>query len=124
IAGYVMVKFFGIIFLGRPREESLAQARDAGGLERLGLLWLTVGCILLGLFPVAVIEVIDPIPFALVGRGLGESGRVGDWLMLAPVSAARASYSPLVVLLCTLALMGVAFLMVRRLYHGRIRRAA
>jgi formate hydrogenlyase subunit 3/multisubunit Na+/H+ antiporter MnhD subunit len=122
IAGYVMVKFFGVIFLGRPREESLAQARDAGGLERLGLLWLTVGCVLLGLFPVAVIEVIDPIPFALVGRGLGESARVGNWLMLAPVSAARASYSPLIVLLCTLALMGAAFLMVRRLYHGRIRR--
>ena len=61
LAGYVMVKFFGIIFLGRPREEKLAQAHDAGGLERLGLLWLTAGCILLGLFPVAVIEVIDPI---------------------------------------------------------------
>src|SRR5665213_330558 len=31
LAGYVMVKFFGVIFLGRPREERLAEARDAGG---------------------------------------------------------------------------------------------
>ena len=27
-----MVKFFGVIFLGQPREEKLAQAHDAGPL--------------------------------------------------------------------------------------------
>ena len=124
LAGYVMVKFFGVIFLGRPREERLASAQDAGGLERLGLLWLTAGCVLLGLFPVAVIEVIDPIPFSLVGRGLAQSGRVGDWLLLAPVSAERASYSPLILFIVTLAVVLFTFVMVRRLYHGRLRRAA
>ena len=123
LAGYVMVKFFGVIFLGRPREEKLSGAHDAGTLERLGLVWLTAGCILLGLFPVIVIEVIDPIPFALVGRGLAESGRVGDWLILAPVSAQRASYSPLLMLLVALGLVLFALVMVRRLYHGRLRRA-
>jgi hydrogenase-4 component B len=124
LAGYVMVKFFGVIFLGRPREERLAQAHDAGGLERLGLLWLTAGCVLIGIFPVPVLDLIDPIPFALVGRGLAQSGRVGDWLMLAPVSAERASYSPIVFVIATLLLMGFAFALVRKLYHGRVRRAA
>jgi hypothetical protein len=119
-----MVKFFGVIFLGRPREEKLAQAHDAGGLERLGLLWLTAGCILLGLFPVAVLEVIDPITLALVGKGLAQSGRVGDWLLLAPVSAERASYSPLTFLLVTAAIVLVTIFLVRRFYHGRVRRAA
>jgi NADH:ubiquinone oxidoreductase subunit 5 (subunit L)/multisubunit Na+/H+ antiporter MnhA subunit len=123
LAGYVMVKFFGVIFLGQPREERLEAAEDAGGLERLGLLWLTALCVLLGLFPVAVVEVIDPIPFALVGRGLAQSGRVGDWLTLAPVSAERAAYSPLVFLLVTLAIMALTFIAVRRFYHGRLRRA-
>ena len=124
LAGYVMVKFFGIIFLGRPREEKLAQARDADGLERLGLAWLTAGCLLLGLFPVAVLEVIDPITVAMVGKGLAQSGRAGDWLMLAPVSAERASYSPLLFFLLTLSIVLVAFVLVRRFYHGRVRRAA
>jgi len=124
LAGYVMVKFFGIIFLGRPREEKLAQAEDAGGLERLGLAWLSAGCILLGIFPVAVIEVIDPITTMLVGRGLAQSGRAGDWLILAPVSAERASYSPLLFLLITAAVVVLTFVLVRRFYHGRIRRAA
>jgi NADH:ubiquinone oxidoreductase subunit 5 (subunit L)/multisubunit Na+/H+ antiporter MnhA subunit len=124
LAGYVMVKFYGVIFLGRPREDKLAHARDAGPLERLGLAWLTAGCLLLGLFPVAVMEVIDPVTYTLLGGGLAQSGRVGDWLLLAPVSAERASYSPLLVLVLTLAIMLFAFFMVRRLYHGNIRRAA
>ncbi len=124
LAGYVMVKFFGVIFLGRPREDKLAQAHDAGWLERLGLAWLTAGCVLLGLFPVAVIEVLDPITSAFLGRGLAQSGRAGDWLLLAPVSAERASYSPILFLLVTAAIVALAFVLVRRFYHGRLRRAA
>ena len=93
-------------------------------MERLGLIWLAAGCVLAGLFPVAVIRVIDPIPFALVGRGLAQSGHIGDWMLLAPVSAERASYSPLLVFIMTLALMAFAFVLVRRLYHGRVRKAA
>ena len=123
LAAYVMVKFFGVIFLGRPRDEKIAEARDAGAMERMGLMWLVAGCVLLGLFPVAVIGLIDPIPFALVGRGLALSDRAGTWLLLAPVSAARAAYSPIVVLVVGLALIGGTFVAVRRLYHGRIRRA-
>jgi len=124
LAGYVMVKFFGVIFLGRPREERLAQAHDAGALERIGLAWLGAGCIALGLFPAAVIEAIDPITIALVGRGLAQSGRAGDWLLLAPVSAERASYSPILVLLMTIAIVLLTIVVVHRWYHGRVRRAA
>jgi formate hydrogenlyase subunit 3/multisubunit Na+/H+ antiporter MnhD subunit len=123
LAGYVMVKFFGVIFLGRPREEKLAEAKDAGALERLGLAWLTAGCVVLGLFPAAVVELIDPVPFALVGRGLAQSGRIGDWLLLAPVSAERASYSAIVVFLATAGLVLLTVAVVHRIYHGRVRRA-
>jgi hypothetical protein len=34
-----------------PREERLSEATDAGAFERLGLLWLTAGCICSGSFP-------------------------------------------------------------------------
>ncbi|HJV60634.1 MAG TPA: hydrogenase 4 subunit B, partial [Albitalea sp.] len=40
LAGYTMVKFFGVIFLGQPREDKLAHAHDAGTWERAGMLWL------------------------------------------------------------------------------------
>jgi len=123
LAAYVMVKFFGVIFLGRPREERLVEAKDAGPLERLGLVWLTVVCVVLGLFPVVVVEIIDPIPFALVGRGLAQSGRIGDWMLLAPVSAERASYSAILVFIAIAAVVFLTIGLVHRVYHGRLRRA-
>ena len=123
LAGYVMVKFFGIIFLGQPRDEKVTHAHDAGTFERLGLIWLTAGCILLGLFPVTFIELIDPIPIALVGQGLAGSGRIGNWLLLAPVSATRAAYSPIIFLLVTTLIVMLTIVLVHRLYHARLRRA-
>ncbi len=51
LAGYTMVKFFGVIFLGQPREEKLVHAHDAGRWERVGMVWLAIGCVALGLLP-------------------------------------------------------------------------
>ena len=34
LSGYVMVKFYGVVFLGQPREAKLAEAHDAGIWER------------------------------------------------------------------------------------------
>jgi hydrogenase-4 component B len=122
LAGYTMVKFFGVIFLGRPREDRLAQAHDAGTWERTGMLWLMVGSIALGLFPIQFIQVIDPITRRLVGAGLGDTVAANGWL-LAPTSLERASYGPVIFLLGVAASCALAFLLVRRLYHGRLRRA-
>jgi len=122
LAGYTMVKFFGVIFLGQPREESLAQAHDAGSWERIGMLWLVVGCIGLGLAPVQFIQLIDPVTQQLVAAGLGRTVATGGWL-LAPISVERASYGPVIFLLGVAASFGLAWLMVRLFYHGRLRRA-
>src|SRR5207244_13333587 len=61
LAGYTMVKFFGVIFLGQPREDKLAHARDAGRWERVGMVWLALGCTALGLLPTQFIQLIDPV---------------------------------------------------------------
>ena len=122
LAGYTMVKFFGVIFLGRPREEKLAHAHDAGPWERAGMVWLAAGCIGLGLLPIQFIRVIEPVTQQLVGAGLGEATAAGRWL-LAPTSVERASYSPVIFLLGVAASCALAYLLVRRFYHGRLRRA-
>ena len=67
LTAYVMVKFYGVIFLGRPREPNLAYAKDAGKFERVALVYLAAGCVVLGVFPVNVIEFIDPINVMLIG---------------------------------------------------------
>jgi formate hydrogenlyase subunit 3/multisubunit Na+/H+ antiporter MnhD subunit len=122
LAGYTMVKFFGVIFLGQPREEKLAQAHDAGAWERVGMLWLALGCVGLGLLPVQFIQVIDPVTQQLLGAGLGRTVAASGWL-LAPISVERASYGPVIFLLGVAASFALAYLMVRWFYHGRFRRA-
>ncbi len=119
LAGYVMVKFYGVIFLGRHREEKLAAARDAGSWERLGMAWLAAGCVALGLFPALGIELLAPVTERLVGARLPEAG---GWLLV-PVSAARASYGPLIFFAGVAACVALAWFLVRRFYHGRVRRA-
>jgi formate hydrogenlyase subunit 3/multisubunit Na+/H+ antiporter MnhD subunit len=121
LSGYTMVKYFGVIFLGQPREEKLAQAHDAGAWERLGMMWLTLACVALGLLPNQVIALIDPVTKNLVGAGLAHTVADSGWLLV-PVNADRASYAPAVFLLGVLASFALTFLLVRKLYHGRLRR--
>ncbi len=121
LAAYVMVKFYGVIFLGRPREANLAYAKDAGKHERLALSLLAAGCVLLGIFPGFVIHTLDPVNVLLVGSAVGETA--GNWLMLAPFGEDRSSYSPLIVLVVIVAVVLVTMQVVHRYYHGRVRRA-
>jgi hydrogenase-4 component B len=121
LSGYTMVKYFGIIFLGQPREEKLSQAHDAGIWERVGMLWLAAACVLLGLIPNQIIGLIDPVTQLLVSAGLEQSVAANGWLLV-PVSIERASYAPAIFLLGVLASFALAFLLVRKLYHGRTRR--
>jgi hydrogenase-4 component B len=125
LSGYVMVKFYGVVFLGQNRDEKRAatwsEIHDAGPFERAGLAWLTGGCIALGLAPITVIGLIEPITRDLTGAAIGQ--QASGWLFLAPIEASRASYSPLLFLLGTTVAIVGAWLLVRAFYHGRARRA-
>ena len=124
LAAYVMVKFFGVVFLGNPRSKVVEHAHEASWRERLGMLWLAAGCVLLGLFPAQVIGWLAPVVRQLTGQVLiNDAPQATAWLMLAPVSAERASYSPLVFFAVVVVLLLLVFIWVRRVYHGRIRRA-
>jgi formate hydrogenlyase subunit 3/multisubunit Na+/H+ antiporter MnhD subunit len=124
LAGFAMVKFYGIIFLGQMREPALKEAHDAGPWERAGLLWLAALTLALGVLPASVIGHIDAATAQLLGTGLADKVSQHGWWMLAPISAERASYQPLV-FLATIVIAGlVGRALVRRLYHGRGRRTA
>jgi formate hydrogenlyase subunit 3/multisubunit Na+/H+ antiporter MnhD subunit len=120
LAAYVMVKFYGVVFLGQPRDPALNQAHEASWPERLGMLWLAGACVLLGLFPSHVIRWLEPVVLMLTGQQLpGDS----NWLLLTPISAERASYAPLIFLVVVAVVLMLTILWVRRVYHGRVRRA-
>jgi formate hydrogenlyase subunit 3/multisubunit Na+/H+ antiporter MnhD subunit len=120
LAAYVMVKFYGVVFLGRPREPNLAYARDAGRYERIALCWFALGCIVLGVLPVNVIALLDNINAMLIGSTVGRLG--SSWWLLAPVSADRSSYSPIIVLAVVVAVVLLTIQIVHRQYHGRLRK--
>ena len=122
LAAYVMVKFFGVVFLGRPREPNLAYARDAG-------LWERCRARLPRCRMPAARRAAGPgdrahrsRQCALIG---GETTRriADNWLQLAPISADRSSYAPLIVLAVIVGVVLVTMRVVHRLYHGRVRRA-
>jgi formate hydrogenlyase subunit 3/multisubunit Na+/H+ antiporter MnhD subunit len=122
LAAFVMVKFYGVIFLGQHREAALEHAQDAGVWERCGMGLLALACVVLGLAPVFVVNHLDLVAQMLLGSQLGNAAN--DWVFLTPVDTERASYSPLYFLLAILGVMLLTSLMVRRLYHGRVRRSA
>ncbi|HET7204338.1 MAG TPA: hydrogenase 4 subunit B, partial [Steroidobacteraceae bacterium] len=121
LAAYVMVKFFGVVFLGQPREAGLAHAHDAGRLERLGLAWLALGCVLLGLFPTQVIDALGATTSQLIGSVPPQGA--SPWWMLAPLPDREVSYSPLVLLAVIVVVLATTSVVVRRVYRRAVRRA-
>ncbi|MFZ5522480.1 MAG: hydrogenase 4 subunit B [Pseudomonadota bacterium] len=122
LAGFVMVKFYGVIFLGQPRDAGLAVVHDAGIWERIGMLCMVAGCIALGVFPTFVILHLDFVTEMLVHNSLGTSAVHSGWLLLTPIAAERASYSPMILLLIIVSGVMLTTLAVKKFYHGRLRR--
>jgi formate hydrogenlyase subunit 3/multisubunit Na+/H+ antiporter MnhD subunit len=121
LAAYVMVKFYGVIFLGQPREAGLEKAHDAGWLERLGLAWLALGCVLIGILPQFALKAASAVTGRLLSQSVMSSS---SFLWIAPISPRQASYSGLLLLAGIAGVFGVTFVLVRVLAHGRVRRTA
>lgn len=123
LSGYVMVKFFGVVFLGLPREESLREAHDAGMAERVAMGWLAAWCVVLGLVPVLFLRALDPIFQLMVGATLRDSLDASSWMFVTAVSPEQASYSPIVFLLVIVAVIVLGGLGLRRWFSVQRRRA-
>ena len=118
LAAYVMVKFYGVIFLGQSRETSLRQAHDANWWERLGLAWLALGCIVLGLLPELALRTAGKVANLL----LGQSPMPSRAWWVAPIAGQQAAYSGLWMFVGILGVIGIAFVLVRILTHAGTRR--
>ncbi len=117
------VKVYGIAYLGQHRHVLTETPRDASVWERAGMLWLTLGCFALGLLPVFVLEQLNRLSQSLTGASLPAEALSSGWLWLTPMASAQASYSPVVFLMVIAVVLAITFLGVRRIYHGRLRRA-
>lgn len=122
------VKAFGIGFLGQPRGRAGEHATppihaDAGPLERLGMAWLAIWCVVLGIFPTTVVGMLNHVSEAVTGAGLPASALDAGVLWLVPSRQEQASYGPFVFLLVIAGVVMITYLAVRLCFHGRLRRA-
>jgi NADH:ubiquinone oxidoreductase subunit 5 (subunit L)/multisubunit Na+/H+ antiporter MnhA subunit len=121
LGAMLFVRLYGIAFLGQPRTRQSRQAHipSLGMRAAQGLLALL--CLLLGVLPALVIDVMGAIPQAL--GGLPEPGITGQgWLWLTPVSPAVASYSAPLVLLGLGLTWGLFYLLLHGRKEQRVRR--
>jgi formate hydrogenlyase subunit 3/multisubunit Na+/H+ antiporter MnhD subunit len=123
LTGMCFVKVYGVAFLGQHRHVMAEKPREANRWERAGMLWLALGCFALGLLPVFVVRGLNNVSEALTRSGLPEESLNSGWLWLVPTSGTQASYSPIIFLLVIAVVVGLTFVIVRQVYHGRLRRA-
>jgi hydrogenase-4 component B len=122
LAAACFVRAFGIVFLGRPRTEAAAQAREADAWSTTAMLAFAVICLLAGLFPGAVIDTIAPVANALTSARM-PTQLANTWLTIAPVEASRSSYNGLLVFAFIAASMLLTTTAVHRLASRATRRA-
>ena len=118
LAAACFVKVYGVTFLGQARSRHVRRARPVPLSMRAGQGLLAAMCLLLGVLPASVIDLLDGVPKQLLGAGLPQATAQG-WLWLTPVSSETASYSaPLLVVLLSLVAVAVAW----TLRRGAVRR--
>jgi hydrogenase-4 component B len=113
LAAACFVKAFGIAFLGKPRSRSVGRAREvpAGMLAGMGL--LATLCLLLGVLPTTMIELMAPITQLLVRDELPSAAAQG-WLWLTPIAPEVASYSAPFVLIAIVFVFALGYFFLKR----------
>jgi hydrogenase-4 component B len=122
LAAACFVRAFGIVFLGRPRTDAAAQAREADPWSTTAMLGFAALCLLAGIFPGAVIDSIAPIATALTSARM-PTQLADTWLTIAPVEASRSSYNGLLVFAFIAASMLLTTSAIHRLASRATRRA-
>jgi NADH:ubiquinone oxidoreductase subunit 5 (subunit L)/multisubunit Na+/H+ antiporter MnhA subunit len=113
LAAAAFVKVYGVAFLGKARERRAAHAREAPTGMLIGMGLLAPLCLILGVLPTTVIELLNAVPQLLLGQRPPAMTAQG-WLWLTPVSPNVASYSAPLVLAAVLLTALIGRLLLRR----------
>lgn len=122
LAAACFVRFYGIAFLGRPRSAAAAEAGETDFWSRGVMLALGVLCLLIGILPGYMIDLMAPVTQSLLGAHMPQQSSVA-WLSLVPMSKAHSSYNGLLVFLFIAASASLAAYAIHRLASKATRRA-
>jgi formate hydrogenlyase subunit 3/multisubunit Na+/H+ antiporter MnhD subunit len=98
LAAACFVKAFGVTFLGRPRSEEAARAREVDAISLAAMGLFAALCLAAGILPGIVIDGLVPAVFALVGDRMPLQASLA-WFTIVPIEAGQSSYNGLLVFL-------------------------
>ncbi len=90
------VRAYGITFLGRPRSDAAADARETDAFSLAAMSILLGLCLLAGILPGFVIDALGPVAQDLVGQRMPQQATL-PWYSIVPVAESRSSYNGLLV---------------------------
>ena len=122
LAAACFVRFYGVIFLGRPRGAGAERAREVDAFSRTAMLGAAGLCLLAGIFPGVLIDALSPVVRLAVGARMPVQLSWG-WLSVIPVAAARSSYNGLLIFLFVAGATAVSAYVVHRYASRALRRA-
>lgn len=118
LAAACFVKAFGITFLAQPRSAAAGRAHEVAWPMLAGQAVLAAACVVLGLFPVAMIALLDPVLAQFTGAPLSPAVSASGGWVLTNGTAGGGSVSP-VGLALTAAALGLLPLALRWIFAAR-----
>ena len=122
LAGTCFVRAYGIVFLGRPRCDAAANARETDRFSLAAMILLLGLCLLAGTLPGLVIDAAAPVARALIGHAMPDQSLWPN-LSIVPVSESRSSYSGILVFVFILTSSLLAAWVIHRFASRALRRA-
>jgi formate hydrogenlyase subunit 3/multisubunit Na+/H+ antiporter MnhD subunit len=122
LAAACFVKAYGITFLGRPRTPAAASAKDVDGFSLSAMVLFALLCVLGGVLPGIVIDMLGPAVSDLVGTQMPQSA--APWLSIVPIGEGRSSYNGLLILIFLVTAGTLTAMFVHRFATRAIRRSA
>ena len=123
LAAACFVKAFGITFLGRPRSPAAEQAGEADGWSLAAMGLLAGLCVLAGVMPGAVVEILQPVVQGLTGARMPVQSYL-PWVSLVPISESRSSYNGFLILAVLVVATGLTATLIHRFATRATRRSA
>ena len=122
LAAACFVKVYGVVFLSRPRSEAAAKAVEVDRFSLTAMAMLATVCLLAGILPGMVLDVLAPVVDSLLGARLPVQANQA-WFTTVPITDARSSYNGLLVFLFIVFSASSAAWAVHRYASRQLRRA-
>ncbi|MBC3804024.1 formate hydrogenlyase [Acetobacterium fimetarium] len=120
LAAACFVKLFGISFLGLPRSDDAAQAKEVPLAMNIGMGILAALCLIIGVFPAVFVKLADQVAGSILGASVVETLQSGFMSATVPLAVSENSIAPAEIL-AALAVVILMVLLTLRLCFGKLK---